>query len=225
MLIRMIAFVCVAAVLAIVVSRTSWLLAYASPDAIRSALAHAAGDPLLPLYVVVAFLAAGAVLVSPWLVIAQVALIVPAAVAVPLALTGALASATAFSGIGRALGASVAHRIVPRRVQAAIDGAGLGTVVAVRAVPALPYTLVNLCAGAFRVPFGTYALGTALGMTPGIVAIALLGERFVAAITHPSPSSVGLLALVLGAVGGSIVVVKRRHARSSRERPELERRA
>jgi len=181
----------------------SGLLAYARPEAFRAALGRLAGDPLLPAYVLVAFVIAGALLVSPWLVIAQVALLVPAHVAIPLALGGALLAATVFYGLGRLLGAPLAHRLVPHRVQRAIDGAGLGTVIAVRAVPALPYTLVNLCAGAFRIPVATYLLGTAIGMSPGIVAFALIGERVVALLTTPSPKTVGLVlaAVVLAAAG------------------------
>jgi uncharacterized membrane protein YdjX (TVP38/TMEM64 family) len=144
--------------------------------------------------------------------IAQVALLVPAAVAIPLALAGALCSASVFYAAGRLLGAPLAQRLVPQRVQHAIDGAGLGTVVALRAVPALPYTLVNLCAGAFRIPFATFALGTVLGMSPGIVAFALLGERVAEALTRPSPRSVGLVVLVVAVAAAALFAAKRRRA-------------
>ena len=211
LLVRGMGAVCLVAVLVAVAYtlKSSGLLAYARPETLRAALAKAAGDPLLPAYVCAAFLVAGALLVSPWLVIAQVALLAPAPVAFPVALAGALLSATTFYGVGRLLGAPLAHRVVPRRVQQAVDGAGLGTVVVVRAVPALPYTLVNLCAGAFRVPFGTYLLGTTLGMSPGILAFALLGERVVEALTHPSPRSVGLVIGAVTLAALALVVAKR----------------
>lgn len=202
----------IACALALVLSlaKASGVLAFANPESFRALLAQLAGDPMLPLYVLAAFLAAGALLVSPWLVIAQVALLVPPAEAIPLALSGALLSAGAFYGLGRFAGASFAQRVVPERVQRAVDGAGLGAVIVVRAVPALPYTLVNLCAGAFRVPLGVYLLGTALGMSPGIVAFALVGDRVLAAMTHPSPRSVGLVIGVATLAAIGLVVARRR---------------
>jgi uncharacterized membrane protein YdjX (TVP38/TMEM64 family) len=184
------------------------------PDDLQAALAALAHDPLLPAYVLGAFVAAGALFVSAWLVIAQTALLFAPAVAIPLALAGALLSATTFYGVGRILGARAVQRFAPKRVQAAMSGAGLKSVFLARALPLLPFTFVNLCAGAFEVPLGVFVLGTVLGMAPGIVALALLGDRVLAVLRDPSPAAVGGL---LGGVAIALAIafaVRRRRARS-----------
>ena len=76
-----------------------------SPEAMQAALAGLAHDPLLPAYVLVAFVVAGALFISAWLLIAQVAVLFAPAVAIPLALGGALLSASTFYGVGKLLGA------------------------------------------------------------------------------------------------------------------------
>ena len=47
----------------------------------------------------------------------------------------------------------------------------------VRLVPAAPFTLVNLVAGAMRIRFLHYLAGTALGLLPGLAVMAALGAR------------------------------------------------
>jgi phospholipase D1/2 len=167
------------------------------PEELQAALAAVAHDPLLPVYVLGAFVAAGALFVSAWLVIAQTAFLFAPPVAIPLALAGALLSAGTFYGVGRVLGARAVQRFAPKRVQEAMSGAGLKGVFLARAVPLLPFTFVNLCAGAFEVPLGVFVLGTVLGMAPGIVALAFLGERVLAVLRDPSPRALASLALLV----------------------------
>jgi uncharacterized membrane protein YdjX (TVP38/TMEM64 family) len=59
---------------------------------------------------------------------------------------------------------------------------GAWAVLGIRMIPLLPSNLVSYLAGIVRVPFGVYLLGTALGVLPGTVLYALLGER----ITRPT---------------------------------------
>lgn len=54
---------------------------------------------------------------------------------------------------------------------------GLLTIILLRLFPLLPFTLVNLAAGAIRVRWRDYIMGTAIGMMPGIVLISFLMGR------------------------------------------------
>ncbi len=63
---------------------------------------------------------------------------------------------------------------------------------AVRLVPVAPFTVVNVAAGAFNVRFFDFALGTLIGMAPGIFAIAVFGERL-------DPAGIGGAAVILAA--------------------------
>jgi len=59
-----------------------------------------------------------------------------------------------------------------------LEKGGLLTLILLRLFPLLPFTLVNLAAGAIRVRWRDYIIGTAIGMMPGIVLISLLMGRF-----------------------------------------------
>lgn len=178
-----------------------WLLLpireYADPDAIARLVAPVIESPWLPLMILGAFLIAGAVMLSVWVVIFQTCLLYSPMVAFPLALGGATLSAMTFYGLGRMLGRDVVRRIVPPRVQQALERVTLEGIVAVRVLPVLPFTLVNLTCGAFGVPARTFFLGTVLGMAPGVLGMTLVGDRILAVIRQPTPGAlVGLVGVV-----------------------------
>jgi uncharacterized membrane protein YdjX (TVP38/TMEM64 family) len=71
------------------------------------------------------------------------------------------------------------------------------TVTAIRLIPAAPYTLVNLAAGALKIPPLEYTIGTALGLAPGILVMSLLGGTIVGIIAHPTLGGIAFLAGLL----------------------------
>jgi uncharacterized membrane protein YdjX (TVP38/TMEM64 family) len=170
---------------------------YADPDAVARLTAPVVESPWLPLIVLGAFLVAGAVMLSVWVVIFQTCLLYSPLVAFPLALGGATLSAMTFYGVGRLLGRDVVMRLVPPRVQQALERVTLESIIAVRVLPLLPFTLVNMTCGAFGVPVRTFFLGTLLGMAPGVLGMTLVGDRILAVIRQPTPGAiVGLVAVV-----------------------------
>ncbi len=185
-------------------------LEYVKPARLEAALQAVANHPLLPVLLLGAFMVSGAFFISVWLLIAQTALFYGPAVAIPLALCGALLSAMTFYGVGRLLGADAVHRFAPASVQRAVRGAGLETIITVRLVPVLPFTFVNVCAGAFHVEVGVFILGTALGLAPGIVMLSLLGDQFMALLRHPTPKAIAAAALGILVVGFGVAWLQRR---------------
>lgn len=179
-----------------------WLLLpireYADPDAVARLVAPVVESPWLPLIIMGAFLVAGAVMLSVWIVIFQTCLLYTPLVAFPLALGGATLSAMAFYGLGRLLGRDVVMRLVPPRVQQALERVTLESIIAVRVLPLLPFTLVNMTCGAFGVPVRTFFLGTVFGMAPGVLGMTLVGDRLLAVIRQPTPGAIaGLVAVVV----------------------------
>jgi len=64
-----------------------------------------------------------------------------------------------------------------------------------------PFTLVNLAAGALKIAPLEYAVGTALGLAPGILLMSLLGSTIVGIIKDPTFGGVAfLIGLLLGAI-------------------------
>lgn len=208
------------AVVAVVVLAAVWAFtpvrSLATPEELQKLIAPVADSPLLPLYTLAAFLVAGALFISVWLVIFQTGLLFPPLAAFGLSLAGALLSAAISYGVGRALGRDVVEKMAPARVRRAVEGAGLESIIAVRILPLLPFTLVNLCCGAFHVRFGVFVAGTVVGMVPGIIGMTLLGERLLATLKDPTPASVALLIGTAALVVGVAALLRRRASRDSR---------
>jgi len=110
------------------------------------------------------------------------------------ALAGCLASAAASHGVGRRLGQERLERWGGRRVRELSKRLGSNGIMAVfmaRKVPA-PYTLVNLIAGASRIRFGDFMIGTLLGMGTGVVAVSVFGSQLGTLFEKPSLALIGL---------------------------------
>jgi phospholipase D1/2 len=88
-------------------------------------------------------------------------------------------------------------------------------VVVARLLPVSNFTVMNLVAGALRVPFRRFVLATALGLVPGILALALFTERVGAALREPGARNVFLLAALLAALVGVVGWLRRRLGRST----------
>ena len=91
---------------------------------------------------------------------------------------GALIGAAGAFFIGRALGRdAVEHFSGARitRVDALLRRRGLASVIGVRLIPVLPFTVINYTAGLTAVRLRDYAIGTALGIIPGTLAYVAIG--------------------------------------------------
>ena len=138
------------------------------------------------------------------------------------ALAGSLLGAAVTFAAGRALGRDAVRRLAGHRLNhlsRRLARRGLLAVVAVRIIPVAPFTVVNLAAGASHISFRDFALGTALGMLPGIFAITLFSERVLAAVQQPSALTLATLgAVVLGIAAAAWLLrrlLQRRAARTS----------
>lgn len=88
---------------------------------------------------------------------------------------------------------------------------GAWAVLGIRMIPVLPSYLVSYLAGIVRIPFGVYLVGTAIGVLPGTVLYALLGER----ITRPSDPWFWAALLGLGGLSGLALAIDRRVKRET----------
>jgi uncharacterized membrane protein YdjX (TVP38/TMEM64 family) len=118
-------------------------------------------------------------------------------------LLGSFLSGVATFGIGKALGRRTVQRFAGRRLRRLsrlLRRRGLIAMATVRLVPVAPFTVVNVVAGAFNVRFLDFALGTLIGMAPGICAIAVFGERLEHAIRHPGVGNFAVLAVLVALI-------------------------
>ncbi|HEX6833211.1 MAG TPA: VTT domain-containing protein [Rudaea sp.] len=210
----------VGAVLALVALAIVW---FATPlrewiDVARIAqfLGRFRDSPFAPLVMIALFVAGGFVVVPVNVLIAATVLVFGPVAGIAYALIGCELNAIALYEVGRRLphgpkNGRLATRV--RRLRARVAEHGVLAVALVRIVPIAPYSIVNVVAGAAHVDRVRYAIGTALGMLPGIVVNALFIDRILAAIDQPGPWSIALLAAVAAIAVAFALFVRRRLAR------------
>jgi uncharacterized membrane protein YdjX (TVP38/TMEM64 family) len=139
--------------------------------------------PLLTLLTVVAF--------GPWLGFAY-------------GMTGILVSAYATYYAGRLLSPATVERLAGRhtgRVRKALKRHGLAAVFALRIVPAAPFAIEGIMAGAARVKQWQYGLGTFLGMLPGVLATSVFGSEIHAFLDDPDRAAWWIAGAAVVALG------------------------
>lgn len=165
--------------------------------------------PLLPLLVLLVFVVAAAVFFPVWLLILQTGLLFPPPFGFVIAMVGVVLSASLSFAASRTVIGGFMQKKASERVLRLVRGAQLEHIISLRLLPVLPFTLVNLSAGALGVPVRTFLLGTLLGMTPGVLAVTVLGDRAVAVIEHPTPLSVLALVGTLGVFVAAATLLRR----------------
>jgi phosphatidylserine/phosphatidylglycerophosphate/cardiolipin synthase-like enzyme/uncharacterized membrane protein YdjX (TVP38/TMEM64 family) len=172
-----------------------------------------AGWPLAPFIAAAAFVLAGLAGVPLSPLIIAMALLFDTPLGTLYALIGALLSALATYGVGRALGRDTVRRLAGVRLNA-ITGRlarqGVLAIAVLRLLPVGHYSVVNAVAGASRIPLSDFLLGTAIGVAPMIVLAFSFVDRARAAFLEPGPVTYAALAAVTGIIAAGAVVVWRR---------------
>jgi len=119
----------------------------------------------------------------------------------PFAWLGMVAGSTLIYAVGRYSASSfVARRMQKGHMNSMsqlFEQRGFMAVLLLRLLPVAPFIVVGLAAGAFRIRFIHYVLGTAFGLLPLTIAVGLFWDRLKAAIQQPSWASWLLLFLLL----------------------------
>jgi uncharacterized membrane protein YdjX (TVP38/TMEM64 family) len=124
-------------------------------------------------------------------------------------LTGtALAAALSFV-LARAAGGRLverhAHRAPVMWVRRRVQHRGLLTMISLRLIPAMPFSVMNYASALSGVGIGTYLLGTVLGVLPGTVSIVVLGDAAVSGNPHPAMFVVSAASGLIGLTGAYLV--------------------
>jgi phospholipase D1/2 len=149
-----------------------------------------------PVAFVGAYLLGGLVMFPVTVLSAATAIVFPPIKAVPVSFAGIMLSAALLHWLGARFLRRSANKTLGstiRRVDRAMTDRGVMTVAAIRMLPLAPFTLVNLAAGSLGVRFRDFMLGTALGLTPGIVVVCFFGRQVRAFWRQPSMTAVLML--------------------------------
>ncbi|MGH6645835.1 TVP38/TMEM64 family protein [Aquabacterium sp.] len=128
-------------------------------------------------------------------------------------LAGMVSGAVVSYGIGRLSGAYLLDRFGDPQVQdlaRRLKDRSLLAIVFLRAFPVAPFLVINVTAGALRVRFRDYVLGTVLGVLPGTIMLSLFMDRLVAAWRDPGVGTYVGVALFLVALVTFAALLRRR---------------
>ncbi len=131
-------------------------------------------------------------------------------------LVGAQLSALLSYTIGRYAGRDLVRRYAGKRlnrVSQQLSERGILAIITLRIVPVAPYTIINLVAGASHISPRDFAVGTLLGLLPGLAAIALLGEGLAQSLRDPDIGSFALLAALVIVLAALVLWLRQRLSR------------
>lgn len=135
-----------------------------------------------------------------------------------LAYSGSLIATTLGYLIGLALGKPVLDRFAGSRLESlnqSLARRGIITSVIVRLLPVAPFAFVNMAAGASRISFRDFIVGTALGMLPGTLLLTLFSAQIHQAAQSPDFANIGFLMAILAVAAVAIYWVWRRFVRTA----------
>lgn len=176
--------------------------------------------PLAPLAMMATFVVGGLAMFPVTVLIVVTVVVFGPLHGGAIALGGTVLSAATGYTVGRMIGRNAVQRFGGHRLNRLsqqVSQHGLLAMVVLRLVPVAPFTLVNLVVGASRIRLRDCLLGTAIGMTPGIVLSASLVDRIAAAARNPGAGTFALLALVLLVPAAIWWGLRRRRQRRARD--------
>jgi phospholipase D1/2 len=127
-------------------------------------------------------------------------------------MAGILLSALATYYAGRVLRPATVERLTGKYSSHAgkvLREHGLAAMIAIRIVPAAPFVLEGILAGAMRIKLWHYMVGTFVGMLPGVLATSVFGDQITRALEDPSTINWWLVGAVLIAFALMTWAVKR----------------
>jgi uncharacterized membrane protein YdjX (TVP38/TMEM64 family) len=129
-----------------------------------------------------------------------------------------LAALSGYSA-GRGLSPDRLLRLGGQRLSALggrLRSGGLAAMVLVRLLPVAPFVIVSLFAGAARVRLTAFALGTAIGMAPGLIGMTVLGSQVGRGLGGDGSVDVWLIAGVFALIAAILLFARRFALQGSR---------
>jgi uncharacterized membrane protein YdjX (TVP38/TMEM64 family) len=186
------------------------------PEALAKAGKKLLAQPLGSLWVLLGYVVAAAAGVPTTIMVTVGVMVFTPWPGVAYALAGMVSGAVVIYGLGRYSGAAFIDRWTKqgrmRTLAKVLQKEGLWAVFVIRAVPIAPFVLVSMTAGAFRIRFWHYVLGTALGLTPGTLMMGLFWDRVKAALAHPNWEAYSVLLFMVTLVVLTVRWFKRKLA-------------
>ena len=204
----------IAIVIALWLGVRRWhFLTTAVPSAVADTASMLAQHPGGPLLASLCFALAASLFVPVTLLITATIAVFGMWPGVAIAWLGSLASAT----LSHALGNWGGPRIVgwlPERIEASLrrflKRQPFWAVVLMRIIPIANFGVLNIAAGAFRIPRRAFVLGNMVGMLPGLLGLGVLISRVFELVRRPSPKNIVIVIVAAGVLTALAVYSKHR---------------
>ena len=142
-----------------------------------------------PLLVVLAYTPASFIMFPRWIITMTAVIAFGPWKGFVYAMSGVILAGIVTFLPGRLVSRDTLRRLAGPRIRPVakfMERKGLIAVTLVRLVPVAPFPVVNLVMGALRVKLWHFALGTFLGMLPGMIAATVLSDQLAAALEDPT---------------------------------------
>jgi uncharacterized membrane protein YdjX (TVP38/TMEM64 family) len=169
-------------------------------------------QPLSPLLVVCGYIIGGLIALPVTLLIIATVLVFGPWWGLLYTLIGSQLSALAVFWAGRRLGRDTVRKFAGsmiNRLSQRLSDAGMVSVITFRILPVAPFSVINLVAGVSEIHWQDFALGSFVGMLPGVVTIVLLSDRIAASLRAPNLFHLSILGLTIMVVGSGLWMLRR----------------
>ena len=171
-----------------------------APDMMRQQAEALSTHSLAPLLAIIIITVAGSLAVPLTLLIVTAVLAFGSIGGFFYSLIGAELSAVLTYAIGQGAGRDLVRRYAGERLNSVskqLSKRGILTIITLRIVPVAPFVVINLVAGASHISFRDFAVGTFVGLLPGLIAIALFADGLVQSVRDPNIETFTWLAVVV----------------------------
>lgn len=168
-------------------------------------------QPFTPALVLAAFLIVGSAGVPITLVVVATVIVFGPWLGAVYSLAGSVLSALGSFGVGRLVGREAIGRVVGSRVNQLsrkLADRGVWSTIVVRIVPVAPFAVVNVIAGVSKIRLRDFAVGTLLGMIPGVLVISILTDRVIASLREPNTWTAVAVVAIAGLAAGTLFGVR-----------------
>jgi len=186
--------------------------AFLDEQAAQDYLAMVKESVWAPVIVFLIFTLGGAMGVPLNFMLVTTAIVLGSRFAMLYGISGALVSSCIGFYMGNILGKPLIRRFGSDSVEAVSRKLGersFRSVAFIRLIPVAPFFIVNMVAGASRLRFKQYLIGTVLGMAPGMSAVVLLADRAEAAARDPRLENLLTLVAALAVIVGAAILLRR----------------
>ncbi len=169
--------------------------------------------PMTPLVVVLLYTAATLAMLPVTVLVLGTALIFGTWYGIIYSLAGCSTSALFSYWVGRVASRSTVEHFAGRRLRRVVERLskrGILTMVTIRLLPIAPFTIVNMVIGASGIRLRHYALGTVIGMAPGIILISIFGSRVEKVLRNPTGDNLAVLGILTAGLATLLVWLHQR---------------